>query len=442
MGILDRAKSLLIDNLPYLRRPSNQSNLLQHILENAWAFQVRDKGAGSGWDSYYEGMKNVWVNACINAYVNEILNVGFKINNPEDTKINLAHVTYLTNLFNDPMGFSHNDTYTILTSLLWRSKLGLGDAFCEVIYDANYSKIPIGLKHVPTEYLKFYKDTDQWGFRQGTRRFEQDELIHIYSPSIDGDMWGVAPLDNLSEDIANEILANSILNETLGNKGLRPRGVIEFDKEISQPEWESQLKDLKAKAKLNKKGTLILKGGKYYNIASSMKDLEYQKMLLNIRDHVLATFNVPPSKISIIETGNLGTGTGESQDKNFKKTINGQSRFFVDAFRKVLGRAGFKEVFEYGEMDIDNEQVRVEIEDTRIRNGSSTINEVRSSYGEEPVSWGDIPMMTSKLGTPIAIDPNDLNSTNILRTQTLINPAIKDAITYRNRLNALKGAGL
>ncbi len=439
MGIINRAKSLLTDNLPYIRRPANQSNLLWTMIENAWAFQVRDKGAGSGWDSYYEGMKNVWVNACINAYVNEVLNVGFKINNPEDTKINLAHVTYLNNLFNDPMGFSSNDTYTILTSLLWRSKLGLGDAFCEVIYDPDYTRIPIGLKHVPTEYLKFYKETDQWGFKQGERKFEKDELIHIYSPDINGDIWGMAPLDSLSNDIANEILANSIMNETLGNKGLNPRGVIEFDKEITKEEWDNQLATLKEQAKLNKKGTLILKGGKYYSMASSMKDLEYQNMLENIRDRTLATFNVPPSKISIIETGNLGTGTGESQDKNFKKTISGQSKYFEDGFRKVLGRSGFQEVFEYGEMDIDDKKARVEIEDIRIRNGSSTINEVRSTYGEGEVPWGDQPMITSKLGTPIAVDPND---TNILRTQALINPAIKDAMTYRNKLKAMKEAGL
>lgn len=437
MGILNKAKSLLIDNMPYLRRPQNQSNLLQYMIENAWAFQSRDKGAGSGWDSYYEGMKNVWVNACINAYINEVLNVGFKINNPTDTKINLSHVTYLTNLFNDPMGFNSNDTYTILTSLLWRSKLGLGDAFCEVIYDVNYAKIPIGLKHVPTEYLKFYDDTDQWGFKKGSRRFERDELIHIYSPSIDGDIWGVAPLDNLSDDIANELLANNIMSETLENKGLNPRGVIEFDKEISKEEWDRQITELKEQAKLNKKGTLILKGGKYYSMANTMKDLEYQAMLLSIRDKTLATFNVPPSKISIIETGNLGTGTGESQDKNFKKTINGQSKFFEDAFRKVLGRAGFQEVFQYGEMDIDDKKSRAEIEDVRIRNGSSTVNEVRSSYGEEPVSWGDIPMVTSKLGTPMDL-LGISDNTNILRNQTLIKPAIKDAITYKNQLKALK----
>lgn len=437
MGIINKTKSLIEDNIPYLRRPQNQSSLLQYLIENDFAFKTRDKGAGSGWDTYYEGMKNVWVNACINAIMNEVLGLGFQINNPDDTKIDLAHVTYLTSLFHDPMGYNSNDTYTILTSLLWRSKLGLGDAFCEVIYDPNYAKIPIGLKHVPSEYMKYYDDEDQWGFTKGDKRFERDELIHIKTPNINGDRWGVAPLDNLADDIANEILSNANLYETLENKGLNPRGVIEFDKDIKKEIWDEQIKALKESAKMNKKGTLILKGGKYYSIANTLKDLEYQKMLDNIRLRTLATFGVPPNKVSIIESGNLGGGTGESQDKNFKKTINGHSKFFEDAFRKVLGRSGFKEVFQYGDMDIDDKKLRSDIEDTRIRNGSSTVNEVRSGYGEEPVEWGDMPMITSKLGTPIALDPND---TNILRTQALINPAIKDVMTYRNKLNALKEA--
>src|SRR5581483_10693906 len=36
------------------------------------------------------------------------------------------------------------------------------------------------------------------------------------------------------------------------------------------------------------------------------------------RDEIIACYGVPPSKIGIIESGNLGGGTGESQDRTFR----------------------------------------------------------------------------------------------------------------------------
>ena len=78
--------------------------------------------------------------------------------------------------------------------------------------------------------------------------------------------------------------------------------------------------------------------------------------------------------------------------------MNGKCKLIEDQFNKVLGRHGFHEVFEYNREDLENKRNRADIENIRLNNGSLTINEVRSGYGEEPVEWGDEPYRNGSTG--------------------------------------------
>ena len=69
------------------------------------------------------------------------------------------------------------------------------------------------------------------------------------------------------------------------------------------------------------KGLLILRGATYTSASRHNHDMEYQALMKDIRDRILATYGVPPQRVSIIEVANLGSGSGESQNKQFKKTF-------------------------------------------------------------------------------------------------------------------------
>ena len=120
--------------------------------------------------------------------------------------------------------------------------------------------------------------------------------------------------------------------------------------------------------------------------------MEYSTMMNNIRDRIIATYGVPPAKVSIIETANLGSGSISTQDKQFKKELKGKSKNFEDAFTRVISHGEFEEVFQYNDLDIEDKLQRAQIEDIQIKNASLTINEVRNSYGKNPVVWGDKPL--------------------------------------------------
>ena len=58
---------------------------------------------------------------------------------------------------------------------------------------------------------------------------------------------------------------------------------------------------------------------------------------------------------------------------------------FEDSFNKVLGRSAFREFFKYNELDIEDKHVKAQIDDIKLGNGTTTINEVRASYGLPPL---------------------------------------------------------
>ena len=352
--------------------------------EYSWILSNRDKSTHIGYHTYYKAGQNVWINACIQVFINEVRNLGFKIESPEENHQNITRINYLTNLFNNPMGYNSHDTYATYQSSMWGSLLLLGDAFSEVISDEEFRKVPIGFKHIPTELMHYYEDTDQWGFINNGYRFEDDELIHVKEPGIRGSVWGKSPIDVLARDLTLEILGRNFTKEILERKGLDPSGIIEFDTKLNDQAYNEEISRLKAMANSNRRGTMVLRGAKFNKVGITQEDMEYSQLMEDIRDRIIATFGVPPTKVSIM-SNNLHEDTVKSQDKQFKKTFNGKAKLFEDAFNKVLGRTAFRETFHYNELDIDDKLVRAQIENMRLLNGTLTINEVRASYGQAPL---------------------------------------------------------
>lgn len=390
MSFINKAFDGLMNKLPFVRRPTLDSaydNFLDRFVNGqySWVTEPRNKSVGVGWGTYYQAGRNVWVNACIKVYVNEVRNLGFKIKSLEDGYTDLARTNYLTNLFNNPMGLYSQDTYATLHSKLWTSLLLMGDAFCEVIYDDVYSNVPIGFKFIPCQVMTFYDDTDQWGFIDNSHRFEAENIIHIKEPSIRNKVWGESPIDVLAHDLILEILGIDFTQEILERKGLDPSAYIKFDSQLNDQAYNQEISRMKAMEHQNRHGTLILRGADFKNIGITSEDMQYSDMIRNIRDRILATFGMPPYKVGIIETSNLDLGSGNSQDKNFKKSFQGKAKLFEDSFNKVLGRSTFHEYFKYNDLDIEDKLVKAQIEDIRIKNGTLLPNEVRKSYGQEPI---------------------------------------------------------
>ena len=416
MGLINTLKNT-INHLPGIRRPE-QYSLMDIVLDNyGWTFTKANKTMGN-LQTYYQAYNNcIWVRRCCGVLCDELIGNNFKINNPNSVQVNYERVNYLTDLFTNPEGKYAEATFSSLMKQIIPSWKVTGDSFIEVNHDKIFDNIISGFKFIPTELMEWNTDNGQWKIRNTDYSFEPENIIHIYEPRIQlkSSRWGASVIDTVAMDISLEVLGLNHNREVFENHGLDPRGVLSFDKDLSSNTVKANINRLKKQK--NKKGIIAVQGGNYTRTNPSNKEMEFLELLFYARDKIISAFGVPPAKAGIIETANLGSGSGEAQAKDFHKILKGNSQVIENAFNKTLGRSGFQEVFNFTLEDIENKQIRAEIEDKQLRNGSTYINEVRSGYGLEPVEWGNAPMNYSQFA--IATSPDKVDEA------TMINPEVK-----------------
>lgn len=431
MGFIDTIKGVA-SHLPGIRRPERYSLYDLFMEEYAWALTTPDKTLGD-LQTYYQAFdNNVWVRRCCMVTCDEILATGFKINNPNKTQVNYERVNYLTDLFNAPAGKYAEETFSSLIKQIVPSFKVTGDAFIEVNHDKVFDNVPNGFKFIPTELMGYDHNVGAWCIRNTGYIFEPENLIHIYEPKIQirGSKWGTSLIDTIAQNITLEVSGMKHNRDIFENHGLDPRAVLSFDKDLKPQQVKDNI--FRLKKQKNKKGVITGQGLNYQQTNNSNKDMEFLELIRYSRDCIITMFGVPPAKVGIIETANLGTGSGESQDKNFAKVINSNCQVIENAFNKNLGRSGFEEVFEFIREDHENKLNRAEIEDKQLRNGTTFINEVRSGYGLPPVDWGNVPMNYSQYA--IATSPENLDNSVLITPQEMEKDLQKSII-----LDRLKG---
>lgn len=425
MGLIDIIKGIP-QHLPGIRQPERYSMFDLFMEDYGWAFTTPDKHIGDLYTYHQAFNKNVWVRRCCMVICDEMLAQGYRINNPNSDNVNYERVNYLTNLFKAPAGRYAEETFSSLIKQIVPSFKVTGDAFIEVNHDKLFDNVPNGFKFIPTELMGYDYNAGAWCIRNTGHIFEPENLIHIYEPKIQirGSKWGTSLIDTIAQNITLEVLGMNHNKDIFENHGLDPRGVISFDRDLKPQQVKDNI--LRLKKQKNKKGVISGQGLTYQQTNNSNKDMEFLELIRYSRDCIITMFGVPPAKVDIIETANLGTGSGESQDKNFGKVINGNCTVIEDAFNKNLGRSGFQELFEFIREDHENKLNRAEIEDKQLRNGTTFINEVRKGYGLPPVDWGNVPMNYSQYA--IATSPENLDQSILITPQETETKMLKKAL--------------
>ncbi len=393
--------------MPVIRKPYSDSLFQQYIRDYHFIFNTVNKTAGH-YGFFKQAKLNPYVFSCVNAISDTFLINGFTINNPDDFNVNVNNRRYLTNLFNQPEANESNITFPVFIKQIVNSQELVGDTFIEINYekfdyDHNNYQIMNGLQYIPANLIRYFDDTDQYGFRNKPNiRYEPDELIHIYEPSTEfyDSKFGVSKLETIQKPLLMMFLGMDYNQKIMENEGIDPTAILSFDKDIDNDEFNKELLRLQAMIQSQvreKGGMLAVKGASYQSANLNNKDMDYVNMMNMCRDMIISLFRVPPAIVGIIETANLGSGNGEAQKEQFKNVMNAKAKFYEAGFNKALGRNGFNEVFQFNEIDIEDELKRANIESIQVRDGVRTINEVRKDYGWEPVDWGDYPINNNNL---------------------------------------------
>lgn len=136
-------------------------------------------------------------------------------------------------------------------------------------------------------------------------------------------------------------------------------------------------------------------------------EMDFQKGLDRMRTIVYGAFGVPPAAVAIIESGSIGGGTGEDQDKslifNACDPVKQQwlEKLNYRVVQQGFGITDYRIGTRYADYRSDESVAKVQ--DMRIRNGSRTVDETRQEDGKRPYrKGGSVPIIiTTKEVTPL-----------------------------------------
>lgn len=283
--------------------------------------------------------------------------------------------------------------------------LVFGDAFIEVSWVAN---VPVALYNLdcPTMYpivdehgtVTSYVQVTEFGQRA---TFEPREVIHIALDAPRSGVFGVAPTQAALLPITSWLFASSTGKEIF-RKGMPPNIHVDFPASMQEPDRNRWLQQYASRniGPRNIGTPIATKGGGTVNELTQGRIADLQSFLNQKRDEILAAYGVPPAKAGVIESGNLGGGTGETQDKTFRvNTCEPIAQLMLEKLNFAIGRMGFGITgwsLKFRDIDMRDSKTVEEIRDTRLRNGAWTLDRYRAEIGEPPVEGGDQPVLVDR----------------------------------------------
>jgi hypothetical protein len=273
-----------------------------------------------------------------------------------------------------------------------------GDALIEVVWWGN---VPVALYNLdcPTTTPLADAHGTITGYVQVTdtgqrAEFEPREVIHISLDAARPGVFGVSPTQAVLLPITAWLFAAACGKEML-KKGLPPNVHVDLPQSMSEPEtrkWKDRF--VSGILGIKNYGTpLVTKGGGKVTEMQAGKMADVITAKNQSRDEIVAGYGVPPAKAGIIESGNLGGGTGESQDRTYRIDKCGPiAELVLEKLQFHIAVQGFGVQgwhLKFPEIDYRDSKVIEEIRDMRLRNGAYVLNKYRNEIGEPPVEGGD-----------------------------------------------------
>lgn len=276
--------------------------------------------------------------------------------------------------------------------------LVFGDAFIEVVWVGSQpvalynldspTTVPIADEHGT---ISSYVQVTEFGQRA---EFEPREVIHIALDSPRSGVFGISPTQAALLPITAWLFTASTGKE-IYRKGVPPTLHVDMPASISNPDltrWRAMYAQQNVGPR-NIGVPIVTKGGAHIQELAQGRIADLEAYKSQLRDEILACYGVPPAKAMVIESGNLGGGTGESQDKTFRiNTCQPIAELVLEKLNFHIVRQGFGISgwhLRFGEVDMRDSKTIEDIRDARVRNGAWTLNRYRTEIGEPPVEGGD-----------------------------------------------------
>jgi HK97 family phage portal protein len=300
--------------------------------------------------------------------------------------------------------------------------LVFGDAFIEIVWMAGY---PVALYSLDSPSMNLIADPhgDVTSYVQITEfgqraEFTPNEVIHISLDSPRSGLFGVSPTQAALLPITAWLFAAATLKETF-RKGNPTTLHVDHPQSMAEPETNRWLARFMQRniGPRNIGVPVITRGGATVKELAASKIDEFLHTLDQKRDEILATYGVPPAEATVIESGNLGGGTGESQRKTYLMNTCGPiAALVLEKINYHLVRQGFGIEgwhVKFPEVDMRDSKTIEDIRDMRVRNGSWTLNKYRTEIGEMPVDGGDAAVLVDRQNIVLWRDMGALSTAGV-----------------------------
>jgi HK97 family phage portal protein len=248
--------------------------------------------------------------------------------------------------------------------------------------------------------------------------FQPREVIHISLDSARPGVFGVSPTQAAQLSITSWIFAAACGKEMF-KKGLPPNIHVDLPNSMGEPEvrkWRDRF--LSGILGIKNLGTpLTTKGGGKVTELTTGKMADVIAGKNQSRDEIVASYGVPPAKAGIIESGNLGGGTGEAQDRTYRiDTCGPIAQLILEKLQFHIAVEGFGVKgwhLKFPALDYQDSEIIERIRDTRLRNGSWTLNKYRAEIGEPPVEGGDDAVLVDRQNLVLWADMRSMSKAMI-----------------------------
>ncbi len=283
-----------------------------------------------------------------------------------------------------------NDTLLEILDDITRDEYVFGNAFLEVVQGVNGKPKELWNLDATTMRVKADEHGSITGYVQAPRfsakgaskvEFASNEVIHFKLGTKGATLYGLSPLASLILPVTVDKYAQ-IYNRAFFINGAKIRGAfIMKDATPEQVERNREYMQARAKNPDSAHSDLLLEGEiEFKQIGVNQKDMEFLELREFTRNEILAVYGVPPGKVSIIETGNIGAGTGDHQTQTFyEETILPFQMRVAEKINKHVVRQGFgitDWAFQFNKRAID-EKDQAEIFNIYLQNGVFSPEEVR-----------------------------------------------------------------
>lgn len=331
-----------------------------------------------------------WVRAVVGVICKSVTARGWTLV-PCKPNADPKNVEILTEFF---LNCNPNVTFLEILDDLTRDQYIFGNAFLEAVRDGTGKPAELWNLDATTMRVKADIHANILGYVQvpliflagsgvggSLIDFESNEVVHFKLGSKGATLYGLSPLVSLILPVTVDKYAQ-IYNRAFFINGAKIRGAF-IMKDATPEQVERNREYLTARAKNPDlaQSDLVLEGAiEFKQIGVNQKDMEFLQLREFTRNEILAVYGVPPSKVSIIETGNIGAGTGEHQTQSFyEETILPHQIRVAEKITKHIIRQGFgitDWIFAFNRRSID-EKDQAEVFNIYLQNGVLTPDEVR-----------------------------------------------------------------